>query len=96
MFSTRPRALVGALVLQGANEAGLVDDHLHDLAQIAPVGGAVLDDLDELPHGIAGGRGCPDRPTASSSRREKRRIHLAAVLVGALDGGLADASGVAR
>lgn len=92
MFSTRPARLVGALVLQGANEAGLVDDHLHDLAQIAPVGGAVLDDLDELPHGIAGGGADVRIDHRQLGRREKRHVHLAAVLVDALDGGLADAA----
>ena len=87
-----PARLVGALVLQGANEAGLVDDHLHDLAQIAPVGGAVLDDLDELPHGIAGGGADVRIDHRQLGRREKRHVHLAAVLVDALDGGLADAA----
>ena len=87
-----PARLVGTLVLQGANEAGLVDDHFHDLAQIAPVGGAVLDDLDELPHGIAGGGADVRIDHRQLGRREKRHVHLAAVLVDALDGGLADAA----
>ena len=63
MFSTRPRASSVPSSCRAPMRPALVDDHLDDLAQIAPVGGAVLDDLDELPDGIARrGADAPDRP----------------------------------
>ena len=87
-----PAGLVGALVLQCANEARVIDDHLHHLAQITLVGGTVLDDLDELPHRVARGGADVRIDDGELSRREKRHIHLASELVDALDGGLADAA----
>ena len=87
-----PARLIAVLGLQGADQAGLVDDGLDALAQVARVGLRVLDDLHELPHAAARGGAQLGVGDGDLGALHERHVHLARELLDALHRGLADAA----